>query len=163
MLLLRGTRTQRCCDRSLTLPVPGKAVLSYVTWSCTAWLRIRVLPLGRERPRAGLPAWPRPYSPLRPPWITGALALLPQSGPACSAAGCPYGVCLGCAWAATRIRDGLARRVASHICVAGHAAATLRVSSQQRPPLDSQHWCRRSRLSVPCPSAAAAVPRVAPA
>ena len=23
MLLLRGTRTQRCCDRSLTLPVPG--------------------------------------------------------------------------------------------------------------------------------------------
>lgn len=25
MLLLRGTRTQRCCDRSLTQPVPGKS------------------------------------------------------------------------------------------------------------------------------------------
>src|SRR5262249_61611132 len=54
-------------------------------------------------------------------------------------------------WWQTRLRDCLARLVASHTCVVGHATTRHTVSSLTRSLLDSQHQRSRSRLSVPCP------------
>ena len=163
MLLLGGTRTQRCCDRSLTLPVPGQS-RPIIRHSVVYLLATDNGPppeagasKGRVVSGASTPSPAASAVDHRPPCTP------PTARPCLQRAGCPCRACPGFAWADTRIRDGLARLVASRICGADHAAAPQRVSLLQRPPLDSQHRRRRSRLSGPCPSAAAAVPRVAPA